>query len=359
LLGFSLVAADGDQAVPDEDTLQTAPQPATGPVPLIIDTDIFSDAGDVGALATAFGLQLRGEAKVVGIAVNTRTSRPDVATNSSKCVAAVAQFYGAATVPIGSDTPMDGTATNTLDFIGPCAAKASPSTPAPDTAVDMYRRALAAQPNASVVIASIGYTENLAALLASPADAVSPLTGCALVTQKVRSLVIMAGTYPSGSGENNLIGNPTAAQTVADGWPTKVVWSGSEVGDAVHTGNTVSTVHPTNSPVRVAYEAFIGRGSWIDSYDLTAVYHAIRPDDTLLTEVGPGTNAVTSTGANAFTTGAGNQYYLTVTDTTTLDSAIEALLDTLPRDTARPPLPPSTAEPVIATTTSADEGCRP
>ena len=43
----------------------------------------------------------------------------------------------------------------------------------------MYRRVLARQPNHSVVVVSLGYLGNLAALLASPADAISPMTGAA------------------------------------------------------------------------------------------------------------------------------------------------------------------------------------
>ena len=315
---------------------------AGGPVPIIVDTDIYSDADDVGALAIAFGLQIKGEATVVAIGVNARTSRPAVATNSWRCVAAIAQFYGSPNVPIGSDMPDNGPDPTQYDFIGPCAQLASASTPAPDTAVNVYRRALAAAPNGSVVVIAIGYEENLSALLNSPADSISPLNGHDLVSQKVKTLVVMGGGYPSHGGENNLAGNPVAAQAVASGWPTKIAWSGIEVGDAVHTGQTISSVHPANSPVRAAYEAFVGPNNWIYSYDLTAVYHAVRPADSLLTEVGPGTNVIDSGGGNVFTLGAGNQYYLSLTNATSLDSAIETLLDTLP------PAPPDTTPPVIS-----------
>jgi hypothetical protein len=318
---------------------------ATGPVPLIVDTDIFSDADDVGALATAFGLQIRGEANVIAIGVNTRLSRPAVATNSWKCAAAVAQFYNSGGVPIGTDMPNNGTEKNTIDFIKPCARLASPSTPTPDTAVNVFRRALTGQADGTVVMVGTGYEENLSDLLNSQPDSISPLNGRDLIAQKVKTLVLMGGGYPSRNGENNLIGNPIAAQDVSTHWPTKIVWSGYEVGDAIHTGNTISSVHPTSSPVRVAYEAFVGPNNWIYSYDLTAVYHAIRPADSLLTEVGPGTNAISGTGANTFTVGSGNQYYLNLTDATSLDAAIEALLDTLPG-------PPDTTPPVISAVTA-------
>jgi len=239
--------------------------------------------------------------------------------------------------------PDNGTATNTNDFIGPCSQLASPSTPAPDTAVNVFRRALTAQPNGSVVMVEIGYEENLSALLHSSPDSISALSGRDLIAQKVKTLVIMGGGYPSRSGETNLIGNIAAAQDVASNWPTKIVWSGYEVGDAVHTGNTISSAHPANSPVRVSYEAFVGPNNWIYSYDLTAIYHAVRPSDPVMPEVGPGTNVVDNSGGNVFTMGSGNQYYLGLTNATTLDTSIETLLDTLPGT-----LPADTTPPVIS-----------
>ena len=47
---------------------------------------------------------------VIAIGLNTPLSRPaPVAANSWKCVAAITQFYGFRTVPIGSDMPDNGT----------------------------------------------------------------------------------------------------------------------------------------------------------------------------------------------------------------------------------------------------------
>lgn len=315
-----------------------AAPPSSGRTPLIIDTDMFSSADDVGALAVAFGLQLRGEADVIGIALDTRTSRPAVATNSWRCAAAIAQFYGDPTVPIGTHLPNNGSEVNTIDWIRPCAQRAASSTPTPSDALSMYRRALVAQPDASVVIASVGYTQNLRDLLDSPADAISPLAGRDLIARKVRNLVIMGGGFPNSAGENNLVGDPVAARRVASGWPGRIVWSGYEVGDAVQTGATISSVHPANSPVRIAYEAYVGPRKWIDSYDLTAVYHAVRPADPVYGLVGPGTNVVSNTGANTFSAGVGNQYYLTVPNDLTAEAKIEELLDVLPGATSSGPV---------------------
>ena len=53
----------------------------------------------------------------------------------------------------------------------------------------LYRQLLAAQPDASVTISSIGFTTNMELLLKSPPDQYSPLSGIDLVAAKVsRSL---------------------------------------------------------------------------------------------------------------------------------------------------------------------------
>jgi inosine-uridine nucleoside N-ribohydrolase len=322
-------------------TLASPPRAdAAGGTPLIIDSDLFSNADDVAALATAFALQIKGEDQVIAITLNTRTDRPSVAVNTWKCAAAIAQFYNSASVPIGADMPDNGTQVGSPDFITPCAALASPSTPQPTSAVSVLRQALVDQPNGSVAIAEIGYQENLANLLNSPADPISPLTGVQLIAQKVKELVVMGGGYPSYPGENNLVGNPTAAADVAANWPTKVVYSGIEVGNAVFAGSSMDSAQPLSSPVRAAFDAYAGPGNGFSLYDPTAVYHAVRPGDALLTEVGPGQNVVNGSGGNAFTLGGGDQYYLSLTNAGSLDSTLESLFDVLPSGVSPPPPPP-------------------
>ncbi len=307
---------------------------ASARVPVILDTDIYSSADDAGAEASLFALDLLGEANVLAVGVNTRADRPQVATSSWRCVAAIAQFYGYPNVPIGADMPDDGPAPAAPnDWITPCAAFASPTTPAPLPAVQLYRQVLAAQPDDSVVIVCTGYEENIDNLLNSPADAISSLTGSQLVAQKVKSLVIMGGAYPTSTGENNFEGNAGAAADVATNWPTTITYSGYEVGSQILTGETVSSVHPADSPVRAAIEAFSAPNHAIASFDLTAAYYAVRPSDPSLTPVGPGTNAVGEFGDNTFTTGTGDEYYLDLTSATNLDASLETLWDTLPGTT--------------------------
>ena len=68
---------------------------------------------------------------------------------------------------------------------------------------------------------------------------------------------------------------------------------------------------------------------WIYSYDLVAAYYAVRQGG-VLTEVGPGANSIDASGGNAFTPGAGSQYYLQLSNASALDLSIETLLDTVP-----------------------------
>jgi inosine-uridine nucleoside N-ribohydrolase len=305
-------------------------------VPVILDTDIYSSADDVGALSTLFAYDLLGVDNVVALGVNTRTDRPAVSANSWKCVAAIAQFYGYPNVPIGSDMPDNGPPPpSSDDFVTPCAALASSKTPAPTSAVSVYRRALASQPDGSVVFVCTGYEENLESLLSSSPDSNSSLGGTALVAQKVKELVIMGGGYPSRTGENNFEGDAGAARDVAANWPTKIVYSGYEVGEGLLTGHTVNAVHPSNSPVRAAMNEFAGKNQSIMSFDLTAAYHAINPTDANLTEVGPGTNAISTVGDNTFTLGTGDQYYLSLGNASQLEASLETLWDTLPGTTTQ------------------------
>jgi len=319
LIAFTFVAAPSVRA-----------GAATPRIPVILDTDMYNAADDLGAETMLFAGALFGQDNVIAIGADVPYYRPAVATDTWKCLAAVAQFYGYPNTPIGSDMPDNGPAPTTKDYLTPCAAFASPTTPAPLPVVSLYRKALVSQPNGSVVIVATGYEENIDALLNSPPDSISPLTGAQLIAQKVSVLVATGGGYPSLNGENNFEGHAGAAEDVAANWPTKIVYSGYEVGSQVFTGQTVTSRHPANSPVRAAMAAYAGNNHAITSFDLTTAYHALQPGDASLTEVGPGTNSITTTGSNTFTLGTGDEYYLQLTNTTGLEKSIESYWDTLP-----------------------------
>ena len=107
--------------------------------------------------------------------------------------------------------------------------------------------------------------------------------------------------------------------------------NGSYTFDGVHTGAyTLAYSGDAMGTFLRPEVAFVGGGNWIYSYDLTAVYYAVRPGDGALTTVGAGKNVINGDGSNTFVKGSGNQYYLKLTNTNGLDHSIEALLDKVP-----------------------------
>jgi hypothetical protein len=118
--------------------------------------------------------------------------------------------------------------------------------------VAVYRRVLAKQPDHSVDVVVTGFATCLNQLLASPADAVSPLGGAALVKQKVKLLSVMGGRYPSGIEWNFECDAPGFHELFANwtrqhGYPP-VYLNGFANGEQVLAGsprNALETVNPT------------------------------------------------------------------------------------------------------------------
>jgi inosine-uridine nucleoside N-ribohydrolase len=180
-------------------------------------------------------------------------------------------------------------------------------------AVSLYRKILASQPDKSVTIITIGFFTNLARLLQSRPDQYSSLGGLELVKKKVKSLVSMAGRFPSGK-EFNVEKDAAASEVVFTNWPTPVLLSGFEIGSKIKTGLPV--VHNEkiqNSPVKdvfrislpMAREDSAGRMSW----DETAVLVAAKGYHPYYT-IQKGKMTVAADGSNTWENSNGNHAYL-------------------------------------------------
>lgn len=267
---------------------------AAAPVRVIYDTDMAGDVDDVGALAVLHALADLGEAEILAVGISSRNEFV------GPVVDAIDTWYRRPDIPIGyqralqTGYPRDTGETITSKY-AEAVAKAFPhrlarSSDAPDAAL-LYRKVLATQPDASVVIVSVGFLTNLRALLDTPADAVSPLAGEELVRRKVRLWVCMGGKFPDGrfedgEGEYNLRVDPLASLVVMNDWPTPVVFSGFEIGNAIHTGRRLREA-PESNPVRAAYLHFNGLENR-ESWDHTAVLYAVRGARDYWTESAPG-----------------------------------------------------------------------
>src|SRR5690606_32590092 len=91
-------------------------------------------------------------------------------------------------------------------------------------AVDLYRKILATQTDNSVTIVTVGFTSNLADLLASEPDQYSHLSGLELIDKKVKKWVAMAGAFPEGK-EFNVFKDAKASWQVFQEWPSPILFS--------------------------------------------------------------------------------------------------------------------------------------
>ncbi len=247
-------------------------------VPIILDTDIGPDYDDVGAVAVLHALSDKGEAKPLAV----------IASNKNKLVAPTINllniYFGRPGLPIGApkaaDAPDHGAVQQWPELLVSRYPHTIKSTEEIPDAVELYRKLLAAQPNKSVTIVTVGFLTNLARLLDSPPDRYSKLNGRTLVAKKVKQLVSMAGKFPAGR-EYNVFIDSAASEKVFMNWPTPVLYSGFEIGQKIITGKQLTTDESiTNSPVKDAFAKAMsyresdhnGRMSW----DQTAVLVAVR-----------------------------------------------------------------------------------
>lgn len=244
---------------------------------VIFDTDISGDYDDVGAMGMLHALADNGEVEILAT----------VASNLSPLVAPTIEvintYYGRSDIPIGAPKT-EGVTQDSRELHWPDSLMVhyshmyTSNDEVPD-AVEVYRKALAAQPDSSVTIVTVGFLTNLKNLLKSAPDSISSLNGRQLVARKVKQWVAMAGEFPEGK-ETNIRRDSSASQYVIDNWPTPVLFSGFEIGLNVLTGLRLINEGPENSPVRMAYAISIpkrpydkdGRRSW----DQTALLVAVR-----------------------------------------------------------------------------------
>lgn len=280
IIGTAALRPDPQSEQADRSAEETGRSPAgtsppagirAAPVKLILDTDMSGDADDAGTLALLHALADRGECELLATVVN----RKDKTNASAAAVDAINTWYGRPGIPIGTDkvgpTDLQRTSTYTEGVRDSAPNDIGPDDRAPD-AWAVYRRALAAQPDGSVTICSVGAFSNLAELLRREPD---------LVRVKVKQLVVMGGDF-SGSTrpETNVRTHREAARVVAESWPGEVVWQGFEVGRDVMTGERLKET-PSGNPVRRAYELRrFGKRASIDggqpSYDQAAALFAVR-----------------------------------------------------------------------------------
>ncbi|KAI1392802.1 nucleoside hydrolase [Hypoxylon trugodes] len=325
--------------------------------PIVIDTDIFSDVDDVGALAVANVLHNYGLADLRGVAVNTNSSY------GALTVSAINTYFGNGNIPIATIRPLtDDTFFDTQGFVlGEYAAKVAynwpralnitSSTPSP---VELYRSVLSSSEDQSITLISVGFLTNLAALLDSPPDDVTSLAGPDLISAKVKELVVMGGQYPSGWEFNFGGSDPAATYHVVNNWPRNIpiTYSGAELGGNIFSGEGLGNYAPPESPILAAYQWYVGRCSTIrESWDpVTTLYGILGLEGSPELGVGGllsyaneiGYNKALANGSNTWVndSAVSNQHWLKLADGVANTSVASVLTRFFAHDPSNKSYPP-------------------
>lgn len=318
MLLILLESCDGTGQVP----------PETRPISVILDTDMDSDVDDVGALAMLHAYERAGKARILGVIVTSDE------TYSAACTDAINTYFGRGNLPIGVSQrdSLIAFSRYTRQLAAEFPNGISAGKKAEDGTV-LYRRLLAGEPDNSVVIITIGPLTSLSRLLDSQPDSISPLSGQALVKQKVKSWSCMGGHFPQGKEANFYRPDPASTVNCLSKWELPVTFAGWEAGNQVVTGGAgfKSRCNPSN-PIYRAYElynGFEGRASW----DQLAVLEAVEGESVYFSVDRTGHCWVAPDGSNEWRQPPnGIHGYLTINTSPEKirDSIEELMLDSLP-----------------------------
>jgi len=178
--------------------------------------------------------------------------------------------------------------------------------------VKLYRKILSEQPDRSVCICAIGFLSNLGQLLATGPDEYSNLTGSELVAKKVKIMYTQGGVfYSSLEPDYNVLNDIEAGRKVYEEWPTPIVFSPMEVGNAIDyrpKAVLADLAEYKKSPLKTIYEECetdTGQRMW----DSNTVINAVEGND-YYTISAPGNIHVTPQGNTIYTpTPFGDRYY--------------------------------------------------
>ena len=300
-------------------------QRAGAQTPIVFDTDISGDVDDVLALAMLHTLADRKECELRAVTISK------INPLTGRMVDAVNTFYGRPDVPIGVTRDAQRRESKYLKLVEsndrsrlrfPHDVAGNDELP---DAVTVLRRTLAATEDHSMVLVQVGLAANLADLVESQADEISPLSGVELIRNKVRVVEVMAGAFEPIRGndhylEANVRNGIQSMQRFADQWPedVPVIWSGFEIGIAVtYPRESIAKDfgYLDHHIVREAYLLHSGPDHDRPSWDLTSVLHAVRPGDDYFGLSQRGRVKVEDDGYVHFTPNAkGRDRYLTMTD---------------------------------------------
>ncbi len=265
----------------------------------IFDTDVGSDCDDMMALTYLVYAKRN---------LNLNLKAVTYSHNCPHAIAAIKAFFkdlGEEIPPIGRMPAVPVEKDNYSRAVAQKYATEEDYAPVPD-AVSVLRRALAESEGA--ILCAVGPFTNVAALLNSQPDEISPLDGVSLVREKCAKVVVMGGRFtpePDGSIrlEWNALVDPVATKAMAELCPVPMVFSPFELGWNMITGGPIMEKYGTETPLSMAFVSYSearahgGRHSWDPA---TAVY-AIEGEKDFFKLGNSGTVTVDAEGRTFFT----------------------------------------------------------
>lgn len=211
-------------------------------VPLIIlDTDIGSSTDDLFTMMMLYRYQDLKRSRLLGVVIDREGE------DCAACADVMNTYYGYGDIPIGLIRDGVKNPKVWINYKALPTHKNIDGSPMFQRSVtdysslpdgwQLYRQLLAAQPDHSVNILSIGFVTCLAQLLLSEPDIYSPLDGVELVRRKVKRIYLMGGVFGGAKEpiEYNFTQSVYFAQAFFNLWPdnVEIIMSPGEVGDRV------------------------------------------------------------------------------------------------------------------------------
>jgi inosine-uridine nucleoside N-ribohydrolase len=306
------------------------------PLGVIFDCDMGNSIDDALALALLYGLDGKGEARMVSISVSKSNLK------AAALAEAIGRFYGGAvtgafaavgrTLPIGLND--DGKmAEETPMLTVPLAKKTPKGQPVYEhgiyhpydtaDAAALVRNALTSQHDQNCVVVCAGPATNLTRAMSLPGVP-------EMITKKAKSLVIMGGAYPEGGPEFNIKSDIPAAKKLFAEWPGQIVASGFELGEKLmFPGESIEKdfAWSPNHPVVDAYRAYKAMPYDTPTWDLTAALYAIRPQENYFKLSPPGTIQVFDDGRTKFTASESGRHRYLIFDPEQKDRIVKTYIE--------------------------------
>ena len=212
------------------------------PQKVIFDTDMGNDCDDVVAFQMLLSYVKSGKADLLCVAINKDNPY------APKFTRLISEFYGFDNLPIfmikdgfaKEDGHFNRKTLEAKNSDGSLRFPLKNSDEKFEDSIRGLRKTLVAQPDNSVVYISVGFLSNIARLLQSQPDDISPLSGKELVAKKVKYISIMGGSFAPhkfwGSKgdkikpEYNIKIDPPSSTYVLSNTPVDIVLSPFEVG---------------------------------------------------------------------------------------------------------------------------------